>query len=118
MYFYVYKITNKINENIYIGVHKTKDLDGGYFGSGKILNSAINKYGKENFEKEIISFFETYEDALAFEKTIVNEEFVSRKDTYNIRLGGLGGFDYINSSKQIAEKRSKNMIGEKNHFYG
>ena len=48
MYFYVYKITNKINENIYIGVHKTKDLDGGYFGSGKILNSAINKYGKEN----------------------------------------------------------------------
>lgn len=118
MYFYVYKITNTINENIYVGVHKTKDLDDGYFGSGKILNHAIDKYGKENFKKEIISFFETYEDALIFEKTIVNEEFVSRKDTYNIRLGGLGGFDYINSSKEIAEKRSKSMTGENNHFYG
>jgi hypothetical protein len=118
MYFYVYKITNLINDNIYIGVHKTNNLEDGYLGSGKILSHAIEKHGKENFKKEIISFFASYEEALEHEKSIVNEEFVSRKDTYNIRLGGLGGFDYINSSKEVAEKRSKSMLGEKNHFYG
>ena len=118
MYFYVYKITNIVNDNIYVGVHKTKDLDDGYFGSGKILNRAIQKHGKDNFKKDIISLFDTYKEALEYEKNIVNEEFVARKDTYNIKLGGLGGFDYINSTKEVAEKRSKTMLGSNNHFYG
>ena len=48
-HYMIYKITNTINSKIYIGKHKCDDLDDGYFGSGKRLWIAINKYGLENF---------------------------------------------------------------------
>ena len=41
---FVYKTTNKINNRFYIGVHSTDILNDGYFGSGKLLTQAIEKY--------------------------------------------------------------------------
>ena len=40
-YYYIYQITNLVNNKIYVGVHKTKDLNDGYMGSGKVIISAI-----------------------------------------------------------------------------
>ena len=97
MYYTVYKTTNKINNKIYVGVHRTSDLNDNYLGSGKILGHAIVKYGVENFEKEILHQFDTCEKMYRRETEIVTNEFISREDTYNIKLGGEGGFDYINS---------------------
>ena len=53
MYHYLYKITNKINNKIYIGIHSTDNLEDGYMGSGKAILRAINKYGKDKFTKDL-----------------------------------------------------------------
>lgn len=95
MYYYIYEITNLVNDKIYIGVHRTKNLDDGYMGSGSRINYAIAKYGIENFKKRIIEYFENAEDMYLAEAEIVTEEFLSRDDVYNLRRGGLGGFDHI-----------------------
>jgi len=51
----IYKTTNLVNGKIYVGQHYTSANDG-YLGSGKILDKAVKKYGKQNFEREIIDF--------------------------------------------------------------
>ena len=97
MFYYLYQITNNVNGKIYVGVHRTKSLDDGYMGSGKVIKHAMEKYGAENFTKVILEFFENAELMYAREKEVVNDEFLLREDVYNLRRGGNGGFDYINS---------------------
>lgn len=56
-------------------------------GSGVYIKKAINKYGVENFEKEILYFFDTDKEALDKEAEIVNEEFIKSNGNYNVALG-------------------------------
>lgn len=76
---------------IYVGQHQTYDLDDGYMGSGIRIVKAIKKYGIENFEKTILFDFDNPEDMNKKEEEIVNEEFISRDDVYNIIIGGENG---------------------------
>lgn len=99
MYYTVYKITDKINGKIYIGKHQTKKLDDGYMGSGKYLTRAIGKHGIENFQKDLLFVFDTELEMDAKEKELVTEEFCLRSDTYNLCVGGQGGFSYINRTR-------------------
>jgi hypothetical protein len=99
MFYYLYKITNLVNNKIYVGVHKTHDMNDGYMGSGKVIKRAIEKYGTGNFRKDILEAFQDAKSMYAREKELVTEEFLSREDVYNLRRGGQGGFDYINKNK-------------------
>ena len=94
MYFTVYKTTNTVNGRFYIGKHKTKNLNDGYMGSGKLLKQAIDKYGKDNFIKEILFVFDNEDDMNKKEKELV----ILSEESYNLCEGGNGGFDYTNRS--------------------
>jgi len=93
----VYKITNKVNQKTYIGVHKTIHPNDSYMGSGVAIKNAIKKYGRENFLKEIILITEDKNEAFSKEKELTIDFF--KVDNYNMKLGGVGGFTRDNSVK-------------------
>ena len=99
-YHYFYKITNLINNHFYYGIHSTDDLEDGYMGSGTRLHKAYEKYGIENFKKEILKFFDSREECAEYEMEMVTEELVNDNDCYNIILGG----DTFSTSGTITAK--------------
>lgn len=90
MYHIVYLTTNIVNHKYYIGIHSTYDLNDGYLGSGLLLLRGIKKYGKDKFERKILHFCLTKEDAAELEKSIVDDNFVNNSKTYNLQNGGSG----------------------------
>lgn len=113
MFYTVYRVTNQINGKVYIGCHKTKDLDDGYMGSGKYLKFAQDKHGLENFEKEILFIFDNPEEMFDKEAELVTEEFVAEANTYNLKAGGRGGWEYANSIKSKDDRKRVASLGRK-----
>lgn len=105
-YHYVYKITNLINQKIYVGKHSTNNLDDDYMGSGKLLHRAYNKYDRKNFKKEILEYFDSEQEALNYERELVNQDFILREDTYNLALGGRSGW----SGLVIVKDKNDNIL--------
>ena len=104
IYYTIYKTTNILNGFIYIGQHKTKNLNDKYLGSGLKLRNAINKYGRAAFQKEILYIFDNYEDMNSKEAEIVTEEFIQNNNTYNIVLGGSKGIGQNNKGRPAWNK--------------
>lgn len=103
MKYIVYLTINKINLKIYIGVHGTENPDvfDHYLGNGvydnspktyqkgkELFHAAVRKYGVSAFYRTTLKVCESKQEALKLEKTIVNEDFIKRTDTYNVALGG------------------------------
>ena len=100
MKYIVYLTTNKVNNKIYVGVHKTEDptIFDGYIGCSINIfisnpelkhpktpfHKAIKKYGYNAFIRNTIQVFDSEEEALELEAIIVNQDFIERDDTYNI----------------------------------
>jgi len=110
---YIYKITNLINNKIYIGL-STKSVEEStkYYGSGILIKEAIQKYGKENFTKEIIENHIENFDTLKVREIYWIEYFKSYAsyDNYNLTLGGDGSLG-LSPTKFTKNKISKTLKG-------
>jgi len=122
---YVYKITNKINNKIYIGksnnpfnrlrrhfsIAKTVyDKNHKY----QYIHRAITKYGKENFVLEIIETCDSEEIAYEREKYWI-AELKSNIYGYNLNKGGFGGYTH---SEDVIRRISQSKTGKINTFNG
>lgn len=96
----VYITTNLINGKKYIG----KDVrnNSSYLGSGKIFKHALLKYGKNNFQKEIIGTATTKEELCELESYYIDYYNAQTSEWfYNITKGGNGGKTHNQSHKKI-----------------
>ena len=92
MYGYIYLTTNLINNKKYVGQHRSEIFEPNkYLGSGKLLQKAIDKYGKENFRCELLE--ECSSDSELNEKEVYwisKLNSVQDDNYYNLCKGGLG----------------------------
>lgn len=109
----VYQTKNNLNGRYYIGVNKVKtkeDALNNYYGSGILIKEAIKKYGKENFTKTILEYFDDEQSAYAFEKLVV-KPIKDDPLSYNLIHGGKGGRGRVMSNEQ-KQNISKTHLGK------
>lgn len=97
--FKIYKATNKINGKSYIG--QTIDFEhrkhvhihrrDGYCDPNSIFHRALDKYGEENFEWEILAEIPGKDFANAFEREMIRKYNTYKPNGYNLTKGGDGG---------------------------
>ena len=125
-YNFTYQTKNLINGKTYIGVHSTDKLNDGYIGCGVRGNKnncvshfqlAVRKHGYKNFKLEILSFFDTAQEAYEEEVFLVDERWVNSKDNYNKSLGGrVSRALYV--TDETREKLRKANLGRKTEYKG
>jgi group I intron endonuclease len=100
--YYIYRTTNKINGKQYVGSHHGK-IDDNYYGSGVLILKAIEKYGSENFVKEILEIVTNVETLKEKEEFWLNKlQCATDLNYYNI-VNISGGGDLMNY-KSVEEK--------------
>lgn len=113
----VYKITNLTNNKIYIGITNQgykvrwyKHCSDANRSTGFPIHNAIQKYGKDNFQIEVIELIkdEDYDQLKEREIYWINEfDSYNREVGYNLTLGGDGTFGKFHSDE------TKNKIRQK-----
>ena len=127
MNFQLYKICNIINDKVYIG-QTTKSLSirltehTKQSSNCKHLLHAISKYGKENFQIELIGSTSSQELADYLEIEFI-KEFNSIENGYNLLAGGNCGWSgkkhsestkkKMSASQSISQLGNQNFLGRK-----
>ena len=110
-FFYVYKITNTLNNKVYIGitcsepmVRYNKHLSSSIKGSKYHLHNAIRLYGEHNFTFEVIDNAFGNCEASDLEREYIRYYSSNDKDVgYNLTEGGEGVWGYKWSDEQRAK---------------
>lgn len=116
----IYRHINKINGKSYVGVTSQRPEDRwangkGYKGYRKFY-PAIQKYGWDNFEHEILDIVYSPEEASEKEKYWIEKYHSNQRDVgYNIEGGG---YDHKAISEETRKLKSETHKGEKNGRYG
>lgn len=124
--YYIYKITNKINNKIYIGfTSKTiqerlqEHINKSQKSSAKkqIIHKAIKKYGKENFIIEEVDSSTDYNYCLNVLEPYYIKLYnaLDKSIGYNVGTGGEGGDNYTNNP-MLEEIRNKISQSLKNFY--
>lgn len=116
-YGFIYITTNLMNGKKYIGQKTLYSKSGelrndinGYLGSGILLKKAINKYGEENFRREIIYLAKDKEELGLMERNFIKYHNACQSDDYyNIHEGGYGGNTMCGFSEQEMEEHKQNI---------
>lgn len=112
-YGYIYLLRNKINGKIYIGKKKGHQVNESYYGSGVAISNAVNKYGKENFDREILDWADSLEELNKLERYwIAENDAQNKKIGYNLTAGGDGFAGH--HSEATREKMGRSRRGR--HF--
>lgn len=104
----IYITTNLLNNKVYIG--QTHSNDRGYLGGGILIKSAIKKYGRKCFSKEILKTgLSSQEEIDAWERYYIKLYSSQLPEFgYNIRIGGENkGFKHNITSIEKISKRSQ-----------
>lgn len=84
---HIYLITNLINGKQYVGAEKGNDP--GYFGSGRLIIEAIERFDKENFKKKTLvddKYIDSWDECLKLEKACILSLNTLVPNGYNITL--------------------------------
>lgn len=115
--FYIYRITNIVNNKTYIGRsnHSSIKRDNEYFGSGPLIKKAIRKYGKSFFRKTIIiDGISTKERIIEIEENIISLYKRHNKAEYNLMTKGYGNdITYLNFKGKKHTEEFKLYISKK-----
>jgi len=125
----IYKVTNKVNNKIYIGQtvqslnsrrwsHESKARLG---KTRMVLPKAISKYGEDNFAWDIIEYCDSKKELNEMEFHYIKQYSSIAPNGYNLTLGGEGceGFKHSEESKKtmnnfkIGTKLSKKSIDKR-----
>ena len=87
-YHIFYKTVNRKSGRYYYGIHSTDDLCDGYLGSGDELENDIDELGREWFDRKIIKYCSSRQEAKELEKKYVGQKEVDNPMCYNKKLGG------------------------------
>lgn len=96
-YGYIYRTINTVNKKTYIGLHKMKKNEDwlAYLGSGRLLKNAVEKYGKENFSKELLEYSNSLQELKELEKNYIKKEVENGGAQYNLYYSQLGVKKYF-----------------------
>jgi len=117
-YHFTYRTTNIVNNRYYLGMHSTNRIDDGYLGSGKRLYYELNKYGRDNFKFEILEQFNSREELVQAEITLITEHDLKNPNCLNLKQGGSGGFSEehrIKGATNAGKKHSQRMENEEEY---
>ncbi len=104
--YYVYRIINLLDRKQYVGDHSTNDLNDNYLGSGILLKRDQKKYGKENFQKEILEFFNNKKESYNAQKKYIKlyETHVSQGGYNKNWTGGQWPSAHSKKTKKLISK--------------
>lgn len=109
IFYYVYKITNKLTGKPYIGSRKYEGDDpykDDYMGSSIYLNEEMKTIGGVNFEKEILGFYNSPKESLDMESEMIEKVNTLEPNGYNRYIPNKG---FCRTGQKATDEARSNM---------